>query len=74
MDESTQIQTLKNGFRNPEVTIAAGLGLLGAAIYSIETYFAPTLLLNEGDPATVAAIFGLVALVYLVVFVGFRSL
>lgn len=74
MDESTHSQGLKNRFRNPEVTIAAGLVTLGAAIYSIETYLFPTLFLNDGNPGTVAAVFGMFALFYLAVFVGFRSL
>lgn len=73
MDESTRSQGLKNRFRNPEVTIAVGLVALGAAIYSVETYLSPTLFLNDGEPAAVAAVFGTIALLYLAVFVGFEA-
>ncbi|MDL5361910.1 hypothetical protein [Halalkalicoccus sp. NIPERK01] len=66
MNESTRSRTVKNRFRDPEVTIAAGLLAIGAAIYAIET-IAPTLLLDEGDPATFAAVFGVIGLLYLAV-------
>lgn len=67
MSESTRLRTVKNRFRDPEVTIAAGLLAIGAAIYAIETYVAPSLLLTAGDPATFAAVFGVIGLLYLTV-------
>lgn len=68
MNESTRSRTIENAFENPEVTIAAGLLGLGAIAYVVEAYLAPSLLLDGGDPATLAAIFGAFALVYLAVF------
>ncbi|WP_336345473.1 hypothetical protein [Halalkalicoccus ordinarius] len=66
MDQSTRSQTLMNRFRDPEVTIAAGLLAIGAAIYAIETV-TPTLLLDDGNPATFAAVFGVLGALYLAV-------
>lgn len=55
-----------NRFRDPEVTIATGLLAIGAAIYAIETV-SPTLLLDDGNPATFAAVFGVLGAFYLAV-------
>ncbi|KYH27693.1 hypothetical protein HAPAU_03610 [Halalkalicoccus paucihalophilus] len=67
MNESTRSRAVKNRFRDPEVTIAAGLLAIGAAIYTVETYLSPTLLMNDGNPATFAAVFGAMGLLYLAV-------
>lgn len=72
MSESTRSTTVENASENPEVTIAAGLLVLGAATYAIETYLAPSLLLDGGSPATLAAVFGAFSLVYLAVFILLR--
>ncbi|ADJ16190.1 hypothetical protein C497_09263 [Halalkalicoccus jeotgali B3] len=48
------------------MTIAAGLFAIGAAIYAIET-LSPTLLLDDGNPATLAASFGVLGAFYLAV-------
>ena len=66
MKQSTWSRTLMNRFRDPETTIAAGLLGIGAAIYAIETV-SPTLLLDDGDPATFAAVFGVLGASYLAV-------
>lgn len=65
MNEPTRSRTA-NSFRDPEVTIAAGFLAIGAAIYAVETV-APSLLLDGGDPATLAAVFGIIGLLYLAV-------
>lgn len=72
MDEPTRSPTLERTFENPELTIAAGLLTLGVAAYVVETYLAPSLLLDGGDPATLAAVFGAFSLVYLAVFALLR--
>lgn len=66
MNESTRSRTVANRFKDPEVTIAAGLLSIGAAIYAVETV-APSLLLDGGDPATLAAVFAVIGLLYLAV-------
>jgi hypothetical protein len=72
MNESTRPRTIANAFENPELTIAAGLLALGAATYAIESYLGPSLLLDGGSPATLAAVFGAFSLVYLAVFTLLR--
>lgn len=72
MNEPTRSPTLERTFENPELTIAAGLLTLGVAAYVVETYLAPSLLLDGGDPAALAAVFGAFSLVYLAVFILLR--
>ncbi len=67
MNESTRSRTVKNRFRDPEVTIASGLLAIGAAVYTVETYISPSLFLDGGNPATFAAVFGVIGLLYLAV-------
>lgn len=67
MTEPTRSRTITNRLRDPEVTIAIGLLALGVAIYTIETYLSPALLLDGGNPATFATVFGVIGSCYLAV-------
>lgn len=69
MNESTRLRTIQNRFKDPELTIAAGFLAIGGGVYAIETFLSPTLLLDGGDPAVLAAVFGIIGLFYLVVLV-----
>jgi hypothetical protein len=73
MNESTRSQAVKNRFRDPELTIAVGFLAIGAAIYAVETYLSPSLLLDGGDPVALAAVFGVIGLFYLTVLLVARA-
>jgi hypothetical protein len=72
MNQPTRSDTRDGTFENPELTIAAGLLAIGVAAYGIEAYLAPSLLLDGGSPAALAAAFGALSLVYLFVFTLLR--